>query len=152
MMLKWIFTTFLIVAQVQKLSSQPTGQVCDTRKTTDGNCCVFPFTYHGELFYECTTRDFDGREWCSLKEDYAPNSWGFCANQTTKPVFDAILEATGDNGKTTDGVDVFQGDIVMTPDIRNSLNSRGILVPVMIRVVFFLRGGVSSLRGDLRGP
>jgi len=28
-----------------------------------------------------------------------------------------------------DGVDVFQGDIVMTPDIRNSLNSRGILVP-----------------------
>ena len=23
------------------------------------------------------------------------------ANQTTKPVFDAILEATGDNGKTT---------------------------------------------------
>ena len=24
---------------------------------------------------------------------------------------------------------MFQGDIVMTPDIRNSLNSRGILVP-----------------------
>lgn len=128
-MLPWIFTTFLIVTQVHQHSSQATGQVCDTRNTTDGNCCVFPFSYRGELFYDCTTRDFGASEWCSLKEDYAPNSWGICANQTTKPVFDAILEATGENGRTTDGVDMFQGDIVMTRDIRNSLNSRGILVP-----------------------
>ncbi|KAL9973504.1 hypothetical protein ACROYT_G019973 [Oculina patagonica] len=123
----WIFAALLIVAHVEESLSQ-TDQVCDTRKTTDGDCCVFPFTYRGELYYDCTTRDL-GKEWCSLKEDYVASSWGFCANQTAKPIFDAILEATGENGKSRDGEDLFQGDIIMTNDIRESLNSRGILVP-----------------------
>lgn len=55
-----------------------TEQICDTRNTTDAKCCVFPFTYRGELYYDCTTKDF-GKEWCSLHEDYETHKqWGFC--------------------------------------------------------------------------
>lgn len=109
-----------------------TDQACDTRRTTDGNCCVFPFTYRGETYYDCITKDFD-REWCSLDEDYDAKSWRFCANQTTKLVFDSILEATATkNGRLVeDGqtVNLFEGDIVMTPNIFHHLKNRGILFP-----------------------
>lgn len=126
-----IFASLLVATQMSsaQIEEMATGEVCDTRKTTDGNCCTFPFTYRGETYYNCITRDF-GQKWCSLKEDYEKHKqWGYCANETTKPIFDTILEVTGSNGRSRDGVDLFQGDIVMTSDIRNSLRSRGVLVP-----------------------
>lgn len=125
-----LFFTSIYLVTTQATQAVPVqADVCDTRNTTDGNCCVFPFIYRGETYYECTTRDF-GQEWCSLKEDYEKHKqWGYCANQTTKPVFDLILEATGENGKSRDGVQLFQGDIIMTREISRHLTSRGIVVP-----------------------
>nr|XP_058971464.1 zinc metalloproteinase nas-6-like isoform X1 [Pocillopora verrucosa] len=133
MTLLWIWAALLVVAQVEESSAAPTDStddICYTRNTTNGKCCVFPFTYRGVDYYECTTKDF-GREWCSLNDVYETRrQWGFCANETMKPVFDTILEATGENGRSRDGKDaLFQGDIIMTREIRDSLNSRGILVP-----------------------
>ncbi|XP_073254457.1 high choriolytic enzyme 1-like [Porites lutea] len=112
------------------LPGYSTDQVCDTRNTTSGECCVFPFTYRGETYYDCITKDFN-REWCSLDEDYDKHKrFGLCAKQTTKPVFDTILESTEtNNGKSRDGDELFQGDIIMTSEIRNNLRSRGILMP-----------------------
>ncbi|PFX22636.1 zinc metalloproteinase nas-4-like [Stylophora pistillata] len=129
----WICTGLLVVAQVEESSAAPTDStdsICYTRNTTNGKCCVFPFTYRGVDYYECTTKDFR-KEWCSLHDDYETHGqWGFCAKAATKPVFDAILEATGENGRSRDGrEDLFQGDIIMSDTIRNSLKSRGILVP-----------------------
>lgn len=73
---KWLVLFSDLTGQTQ------VSEVCDTRNTTDGNCCAFPFTYREEIYYECTTRDF-GQEWCSLKEDYEQHrQWGFCGRST----------------------------------------------------------------------
>lgn len=54
-------------------------EICDTRNTTKGECCAFPFTYQGETYYECTTKDFNGKQWCSLNEDFEKHRrWGHC--------------------------------------------------------------------------
>ena len=49
--------------------------------TTDGNTCVFPFSYNGTVYRECTTVG-DNREgfWCSLQPDLPDDSdaWGYC--------------------------------------------------------------------------
>ena len=56
-----------------------TEEICDTRNTTKGECCAFPFTYEGETYYECTTKDFNGKQWCSLNEDFEKHRrWGHC--------------------------------------------------------------------------
>ena len=47
--------------------------------------CIFPFTYNGEEFVGCTTKDHNGSYWCAT--ELTPNSrsnkkhnlnWGFC--------------------------------------------------------------------------
>ncbi|XP_067040879.1 nematocyst expressed protein 6-like isoform X1 [Acropora muricata] len=112
------------------IDSNQAEEICDTRNTTKGECCAFPFTYQGETYYECTTKDFNGKQWCSLNEDFEKHRrWGHCANQTRKPVFDVILDVTGQDGRSRDNIELFQGDIVMTSQIRNNLRNRGILVP-----------------------
>lgn len=123
----------LVALQPPPIDSQVgfAGDVCDTRNTTKGECCVFPFTYRGETYYDCTTQDSNsGKEWCSLNEDFDKHrQWGYCAKQTLNPIFDTILNATGQNGRSRDGVDLFQGDIIMTGKIREYLRYRGLLVP-----------------------
>ena len=65
------------------LPGYSTDQVCDTRNTTSGECCVFPFTYRGETYYDCITKDFNS-EWCSLDEDYDKHKrFGLCGRRTS---------------------------------------------------------------------
>ena len=56
-----------------------------------GANCVFPFTYEGVVYTECTTVG-DDKPWCSTLTDQNGNhvgdqgKWGYCAsNCTTKP-------------------------------------------------------------------
>lgn len=114
------------------------SQVCDTRKTTNGGCCVFPFTYRGEDYFECTTKHL-GVEWCATIADYDKNSnkWGECAGKAPEPIFDTIL---GINNKTNEtkarfdeGVQLFQGDIVVDRGIQQFVNSRGLIMPGLKR-------------------
>lgn len=43
---------------------------------------MFPFTYRGETYYDCITKDFN-REWCSLDEDYDKHKrFGLCGKRT----------------------------------------------------------------------
>ncbi|KAJ7327744.1 Meprin A subunit beta [Desmophyllum pertusum] len=46
-------------------------------------------------------------------------------NQTTKSAFAMIMEVNGNNGRSRDGYELFQGDIVMTKDIRDELRDMG---------------------------
>lgn len=45
-------------------------------KTTDGKCCVFPFSYKGVTYNKCTTVKHN-RPWCSLTSNYK-QKWGNC--------------------------------------------------------------------------
>ena len=68
-----ILSVFLVI-----ISADFTDQACDTRNTTDGNCCAFPFTFNGTTYYDCITED-KGSEWCSLDENYEKHgAWGYC--------------------------------------------------------------------------
>ena len=57
-----------------------------------GANCVFPFTFYGEVYTECTTIDGAApKPWCSTLTDQNGNAvmgqgkWGYCAsNCTTK--------------------------------------------------------------------
>lgn len=47
--------------------------------TFEGEICVFPFKYRGEIYNHCTTRD-KGRSWCATKVTYKNqvSTIGFC--------------------------------------------------------------------------
>merc|ERR1719439_226796 len=51
--------------------------------TTDGTTCVFPFTYLGVEYYQCTYSS-SPTPWCATKVDpngtVITNNWGDCAN------------------------------------------------------------------------
>ncbi|XP_068762357.1 uncharacterized protein [Montipora capricornis] len=48
-------------------------------KTTKGECCRFPFTYHGEVYLGCTTDGHD-KLWCSTTGNYDKHGlWGDCS-------------------------------------------------------------------------
>ncbi|PFX22638.1 Zinc metalloproteinase nas-15 [Stylophora pistillata] len=49
--------------------------------------------------------------------------------QTTKSAFAMIMEANGVHGKSRDGFELFQGDILMTDDIRDELRDMGLFPP-----------------------
>jgi len=45
---------------------------------SNGNCCVFPFTYKGNVYHSCTTVGFS-KFWCSTSSDYDKDKkWGLC--------------------------------------------------------------------------
>ncbi|XP_068731227.1 epididymal sperm-binding protein 1-like isoform X2 [Montipora capricornis] len=47
-------------------------------KTTQGKCCVFPFTYGGKVYQSCTTKNHD-KPWCSTTANYDQDGqWGNC--------------------------------------------------------------------------
>ncbi|XP_031559295.1 uncharacterized protein LOC116295583 [Actinia tenebrosa] len=49
------------------------------QKTTNNQCCVFPFIYEARKYYSCTVTNFD-RYWCSLTENYDRNEmFGVCS-------------------------------------------------------------------------
>ncbi|CAH3116452.1 unnamed protein product [Pocillopora meandrina] len=48
------------------------------KRTTQGNCCVFPFKYRGRYYNSCA-RNRRGQRWCALTPDYSRNKlWGYC--------------------------------------------------------------------------
>jgi len=55
---------------------------CQTVTGVQDSSCVFPFSYKGSLYTECTTVDNNGTEWCSTKTDHAgehtQGNWGNC--------------------------------------------------------------------------
>lgn len=128
--------TFLLVLHfVAGSKSDPTKAVqdlstsCYTRKTTTGQCCVFPFVYMGSNYSDCTSKN-DDKPWCSLTNDYDKDQkHGYCDN--AMPIFESILNVNNDNtvaqARAGDGVELFQGDIVMTPELKKDLIKKGII-------------------------
>jgi len=60
------------------------GDSCTGCGTVEGDSCVFPFTYQGTTYTECTTQDNNGSLWCALDTDVGGNwrndlhTWGNC--------------------------------------------------------------------------
>ena len=56
-------------------------------KTTDGECCKFPFKYLGKDYISCAATDNDpnGEYWCATENEFDRNlsrsGWGYCAGQ-----------------------------------------------------------------------
>ncbi|KAL9985423.1 hypothetical protein ACROYT_G007831 [Oculina patagonica] len=54
-------------------------------KTTDGNCCIFPFKYRGKEYKNCAATEGNpkGPYWCATKSEFDRSvngsGWGFCA-------------------------------------------------------------------------
>ena len=45
-----------------------------------GEDCIFPFSYKGVLYYQCTTKDFGSIPWCATSVDSYLNvdDWNYC--------------------------------------------------------------------------
>ena len=56
------------------------GGVCNsTGGTGNGAACVFPFTYKGQSFSDCTRTDNAGSLWCATTANYGKDKkWGNC--------------------------------------------------------------------------
>jgi len=55
-------------------------------KTTDGDCCIFPFEYRGKEYKNCAATEADnpdGLYWCATKSEFDRSvngsGWGYCA-------------------------------------------------------------------------
>jgi len=54
-------------------------------KTTDGDCCIFPFKYRGKEYENCaaTEDNPEGLYWCATKSEFDGSvngsGWGYCA-------------------------------------------------------------------------
>lgn len=54
-------------------------------KTTDGDCCIFPFKYRGKEYNNCAATDdnSDRLHWCATKSEFDRaingSGWGYCA-------------------------------------------------------------------------
>jgi len=68
------------------------GSGCDKGCTTvsgpvPGESCVFPFTWQGKVYRECTTSHNKGVFWCSTQTDwqgkYIADQWGNCVDSCT---------------------------------------------------------------------
>ena len=48
--------------------------------TTDNDCCVFPFVYHGKTYNSCTrVNRADNRLWCATTDSWdRDGKWGDC--------------------------------------------------------------------------
>ncbi|XP_036385207.1 matrix metalloproteinase-9-like isoform X2 [Megalops cyprinoides] len=51
-----------------------------TTDSTEGDACVFPFTYNGKSYSQCTTAGFfPGAPWCATTSDYdTDKEWAYC--------------------------------------------------------------------------
>jgi len=65
------------------------GSSCTGCGTSEGESCVFPFTYQGDKYTECTTEDNNGTLWCALSTDTSGewrkdhHRWGNCGDGCT---------------------------------------------------------------------
>ena len=63
-----------------------TQRVPNPCSTLEGTACVFPFTYDGVEYYQCTYKN-SPTPWCATKLDpngtVIVNNWGDCANTQT---------------------------------------------------------------------
>ncbi|XP_030627174.1 cation-independent mannose-6-phosphate receptor [Chanos chanos] len=61
------------------------GDVCPA-VTESGDVCVFPFTFLGKSYTDCTTEGrTDGKLWCSTTDSYdRDQKWGFCYHVSEK--------------------------------------------------------------------
>ena len=65
------------------------GSSCTGCGTREGESCVFPFTYQGTKYTECTTEDNNGTLWCALTTDTNgdwrkdQHRWGNCGDGCT---------------------------------------------------------------------
>ncbi|XP_001629274.3 blastula protease 10 isoform X2 [Nematostella vectensis] len=115
------------------LNISPAQSLCVTRRTTSFGCCVFPFKFQGEDRYECDTYGNHTSPWCATSSDYDknPQAWGECAGSQPREVFDTIMYAN--RRRFSDGVELFQGDIVLTPELKSDvytyMQSRGVATP-----------------------
>jgi len=69
--------------------------------------CVFPFTYRGVEYSECTTVDNDGVAWCSTDATFDGN-WGECCND----ILDGAAQMNLSDGPTTEWVTGRDGDTI----------------------------------------
>ncbi|RMX44881.1 hypothetical protein pdam_00012549 [Pocillopora damicornis] len=89
------------------------------------NSCVATFVLFGTLLINARGHILQNSE---KNQD---NSTQTQANQTQTPktAFAMIMEANGIQGKSRDGYELFQGDILMTDDIRDELRDMGLFPP-----------------------
>ncbi|KAF5900285.1 cation-independent mannose-6-phosphate receptor-like, partial [Clarias magur] len=61
------------------------GDLCPP-VASNGNVCVFPFTFLGKSYSECTEDGrTNGKKWCATTANYDKDKqWGFCSNGTVK--------------------------------------------------------------------
>ena len=60
-------------------------------KTEDNKWCVFPFTYKGKVYNDCTITTT--KSWCATTRDYPSNSgeWGYCSCKYDQELLQAQL-------------------------------------------------------------
>jgi len=89
---------------------------CDIVYTTDGDACVFPFTYQGVTYDTCTDANHDDL-WCSLDADYNRN-WGTCnlaSCVVTTPAGPAAADDGDDTGSSGCTVQTTSGEDCVFP-------------------------------------
>jgi hypothetical protein len=61
----------------RRLAAAATASTAAVRVTTDGSACIFPFSYHGVSYTDCTPADSSNTQaWCST---HTAPFWGNCA-------------------------------------------------------------------------
>ncbi|CAH3194779.1 unnamed protein product [Porites evermanni] len=56
------------------------------KRSTSGNCCVFPFVYKRRRYYRCVKGN-GGRRWCANTPNYDRDRiWGYCAGGRARPI------------------------------------------------------------------
>lgn len=55
---------------------------------SQGDPCVFPFTFLGQSYSSCTSQGRqDGKLWCATTSNYdTDKKWGFCPDRGTGPL------------------------------------------------------------------
>ncbi|XP_028559369.2 epididymal sperm-binding protein 1 [Podarcis muralis] len=79
----WCATT----ANYDKDSKWKACSLQEYEGNSNGQACVFPFTYKGRKFFTCTNEDSDhGRFWCATTGNYDKGKkWSYCADTRVQP-------------------------------------------------------------------
>lgn len=57
----------------------------------NGGCCMFPFSYHGVLYYTCTYQDHHDA-WCAVTSDFDKDGvWGECIGNLQTDTFEMLI-------------------------------------------------------------